>query len=79
MKLDHPWRDHYMEDAFLGFVSYASKELVAAFEADEGPLMLGLTPIDAMIDKATGQDQREAQRFMDWCVKQFGTPEQVCA
>ena len=37
----------------------------------------GTTPIDRMIDKACGRDEVIAQRFIDWCLEQFGTPEQV--
>lgn len=77
MAIKHPYQGHYLEAAFLGFVSFASKDLIDQFEAESGKLNLGTTPIDSMIDKATGQDQREAQRFVDWCVVQFGTPEQI--
>lgn len=79
MAITHPWQGHYMEPAFLGFVSFALKDLLDQFEAECGKLNLGTTPIDRMIDEATGQDERELQRFIDWCVKQFGTPEDVGA
>jgi len=75
--ITHPWREHYMEGAFLGFVSFAAENLLPQFEAECGKLNLGKTPLDKMIDAATGHDLKEAQRFVDWCVVQFGTPDNL--
>lgn len=75
--IKHPYQGHYMEAAFLGFVSYASKNLMDQYTAEQGPVSLGTSPMDRMIDEATGQDAKEAQRFIDWCVTQFGTPDQI--
>ena len=66
-----------MEAAFLGFLSFASKNLVDQYEEECGPINLSAGGIDGMIDKATGRDMQEAQRFVDWCVGVFGTPEQI--
>lgn len=77
MNITHPYQGHYMESAFLGFVSFASKELMPQFEAECGAVSLASDPLGQMIDKATGHDAAEAQRFIDWCVLQFGTPEQL--
>lgn len=78
--IKHPYQGHYMEGAFLGFVSFAMNDLMPQFEAECGKLNLGMSPIDRMIDEATGHDLKELQRFLDWCVVQFGTPEQIgCA
>jgi len=77
MTITHPYQGHYMQDAFLGFVSFASKELVEQYEDECGLLKLGSTPMDKMIDKTTGHDEFEVQRFIDWCVVQFGPPEQI--
>ena len=79
MSINHPYKDHYMQAEFLGFVSFAVKELQEQYEAECGPVKLGTSPMDRMIDKATGHDEAEAQRFIDWCVVQFGTPEKIGA
>lgn len=73
----HPWQGHFMQPAFEGFVSFASRNLMDDFERESGPVNLGISTIDQMIDAATGQRQSELQRFIDWCVTQFGTPEQI--
>lgn len=79
MSVTHPYQGHYMEGAFAGFVAFASRHLMDQFEAESGPLRLGTSPLDQMIDKATGRQAEEVQRFIDWCVTQFGTPEQIGA
>ena len=78
-QITHPWQGHLMEPAFQGFVSFASQRLLDQYIAEVGQPNLGVTPIDRMIDRATGNDIRELQRFIDWCVVQFGTPEQIGA
>lgn len=77
MSVTHPYQGHYMEGAFAGFVAFAAKDLMEQFEAESGPLRLGTSLLDQMIDKATGHQEAEVQRFIDWCVVQFGTPEQI--
>lgn len=77
MAIHHPYQDHYLEPAFLGFVSFASKDLMDQFVEERGPINLDMTALGGMIDEATGQKEHEVQRFVDWCVEQFGTPEQV--
>jgi hypothetical protein len=76
-RITHPYQGHYMEPAFLGFVSFASKNLMAQFEAECGKVKLGTSPIDRLIDKATGLDAHEAQRFVDWCVVEIGHPDEL--
>lgn len=66
-----------MAPAFWSFVSFAMKDLRPNFEAECGPLRLALDPLGHQIDKITGHGEAEAQRFVDWCVAQFGSPEQV--
>ena len=68
-----------MAPAFIGFVSFASKTpaMIEAFLAENPDCTIGTTPLDRMIDKATGHDERVAQRFFDWCVDQFGRPEDL--
>lgn len=77
IQIKHPYQGHYMEPAFLGFVSFASRNLQEQFVAECGEINLATDGIGKMIDKATGHDVSEVQRFMDWCVVQFGTPEQL--
>lgn len=77
MSVTHPYQGHYMEAAFVGFVLFAVRNLMDQFEAECGPLMLGASALDRMIDKATGHQAAEVQRFFDWCVTQFGTPEDI--
>ena len=33
--------------------------------------------IERMIDKATDNDKRISQLFIDWCVVQFGLPDEI--
>lgn len=76
--ISHPWQGHYMEPAFNGFVGFAVKKLFAQFLAETGENYISpKTPIDRMVDASTEADLAFAQRFVDWCVFQFGTPEQV--
>ncbi|MBO6755425.1 MAG: hypothetical protein JJ902_03805 [Roseibium sp.] len=77
MTIQHPWKGHYMEGAFLGFVSFAASHLMKQFEAECGSIKLATSGIDRMIDEATGHDLAEVQRFVDWCVVQFGAPKDL--
>lgn len=79
MAVSSPWDDDIMAPAFWGFVSFAMKDLLPQFESECGPLRLALDPLGHQIDTVTGHGETEAQRFVDWCVTQFGTPEQVYA
>lgn len=79
MNVTHPYQGHYMEAAFAGFVQFASRNLMDQFEAECGALSIAVSPIDRMVDAATGREASEVQRFIDWCVTQFGTPEQIGA
>lgn len=79
MKVTSPWDGDVRAQAFYDFVLYAARHLMWRFEEDCGPVDLGSGPLDAMIDKSTGRSEHESQRFVDWCVEQFGTPEQVDA
>lgn len=69
MNVTHPYQGHYMEGAFLGFVSYASKRLLHQYASDT------LANVSSPIPQSSAE--REMQRFIDWCVVQFGTPEQI--
>lgn len=77
MNLTSPWEGDLMEPAFWGFVSFASKNLMDQYEHECGKIKIASGGIEKMIDQATGEDVREAQRFVDWCVEKFGSPEQV--
>jgi len=60
--------------AFMGFLSFASKELVGQFEAETGArLSLPASPIERMIDAATGHNRALAEQFIDWAASQYGT------
>ena len=78
-QITHPWQGHLMEPAFVSFISFAAGHLLDQYIAETGQPNLDTSALGRMIDKATGQDVREMQRFVDWCVVQFGTPEQIGA
>ncbi|MCP5018070.1 MAG: hypothetical protein GY938_22775 [Ketobacter sp.] len=74
------WDDHYMLQAFLGFVSYCSKDpdRIKQFKSETGDTYSPpKTTIDKMIDESTGRDLVFAQSFVDWCETLFGTPEDL--
>lgn len=77
MALTSPWDDDFRAPAFWFFVGYALRHLVPQFEAECGKLNLATDALGAQIDKATGHGEAEVQRFIDWCVVQYGTPDQV--
>ena len=79
-KLKTSWDEHYMLDAFLGFVSFSLSEpnALSAFRKETGNTWEpATTGIDKMIDEATGVDFAFIQQFSDWCEKSFGTPEDI--
>jgi|GEM_PF-4914923 len=76
--ISYPWQNHYMESAFLGFVSYMAKDHMKRFYIETGEKHKpAYGNIEAMIDESTGANSAWAQRFIDWCVDQFGTPEDL--
>lgn len=79
--IDHPWRDHWMEGAFLGCVSWAlgKKELVDAYRAETGDVWEpARTAIDKMVDTATGSDKAFFEGFARWVADNvFGNPEDL--
>ena len=54
----HPYQGHYMEPAFLGFASFAIKNLIDKFEAESGKLNLGGSALERAIDDVTGKRGR---------------------
>ncbi|MCP5005709.1 MAG: hypothetical protein GY941_17505 [Planctomycetes bacterium] len=66
------WDDHYMRPAFLGFVSYCSKDPdhIKQFKADTG---YTYSPADTSL----GRDLVVAQSFVDWCETLFGTSKDL--
>lgn len=59
----------YMIEAWLGCIHWAISEpdILAAFRADTGNNWSpGLTPIDRMIDEATGADNHFIEAFIRW-------------
>ena len=71
MDIKHPYQGHYMEGAFLGFVMYAGKSMMEQYAAETA------APVDEYIDVNDPRSDAELQNFIDWCVVQFGTPEQI--
>lgn len=75
----HPYQGHLLQPAFEGFVSFAAKnrQLIGYF-LDEHPECKPPTgKLELMIDKATGRDKAVFQEFVNWCLKKFGTPDQI--
>ena len=59
----------YMTDDWLDCIYWAIGEpdIVAAFRENTGDLWVpGLTPLDRMIDEATGRDRAFAESFIRW-------------
>ena len=59
----------YMTPAWLGCIRWAliDPDIVAAFRADTGNTWTpARTPIDAMVDKATGADRDFIEQFIRW-------------
>lgn len=73
--------DPLMYPAFMGCVSWAlgNDEVMARFRADTGKTWTpGRTPIERMIDHATGVDLDFFQSFSDWVEANiFGTPDDL--
>lgn len=63
--------DPLMAVAWLSFVSWAARhrETLAAYEADTGKRLVfsrPRSPIDRMIDEATGYERESMESFVDW-------------
>lgn len=77
MVIKHPWQGDMMEGAFMAFVAFCMRNRLDEYLSETGDTFTPGRGIDAMIDAATGADEAFAQRFVDWCLIQFGTPQQV--
>ena len=78
MAITHPWQGHWQEAGFTGFIRYMAKDHIDRFYEETGEKFIPSSGgINAMIDDATGANEALLQRFIDWCVVQYGTPEQV--
>ena len=79
IEIAHPYQNHYMKEAFEGFVVWASKsdEMKEAFLSGHPEIIFPSSGIERMIDKATDNDKRISQLFIDWCVVQFGLPDEI--
>lgn len=75
--VNHPYENHYMKEAFLGFVAFAANNLLDQYFEDCDVPNLARTPLDMMIDEATGYNEAQVQKFFDWCVEQFGHPDGI--
>jgi hypothetical protein len=61
--------------AFFGFVHYMAyqPEAIERFQAETGTKYVpARTPLDAMIDKATGIQREAARQFIQWCAVEYG-------
>lgn len=61
-----------MQIAFRDFVNFAYRtpEMLEAFKLHSGiDLAAKATPIDAMIDDATGKTEADMQKFLDWLIE----------
>ena len=59
----------YMTPAWLGCISWAlgEKEIIAAYREDTGDqFTVGRTPIERLVDKATGCDLAFLESFIRW-------------
>lgn len=78
MAVSSPWDDDPLHaPAFWAFVRFASGNLMDEYVADCGEPNIAVGGIEAMIDEATGHRDAELQKFVDWCLLQYGTPEDV--
>ena len=75
----HPYQGHYLQAAFEGYVHFVSTQpaAITAFLEENPGFSAPKSPMDAMIDEATGRNREWAQKFVDWCLVQFGTPEDL--
>lgn len=59
--------------AFVGFLGFAAKNLSGQFEADTGiSLRKASSPLDRLIDSATGYDRAIVTQFIKWAAKEYG-------
>lgn len=77
--IKHPYEGHLLEAAFSGFVNFASKDdrMIDAFLIDHPECVPPRTVIERLIDEKAGKDKEIFQTFVDWCVEQFGPPDEL--
>ena len=57
----------YMAPAWLSAVTWAATDLKATYELETGNrVVVGATPLDRMIDEATGRDWATVKAFVAW-------------
>ena len=66
-----------MEGAFLNFVSYASTEMTKQFLDETGVRVPKVHIVDGVIVEDADGTEEFTQKFIDWCVVQYGPPLQV--
>ncbi len=70
-------RQAFHMQAFVDYVRFAAAQkdgIIDRFRAETGCAFVpGATPIDRMIDKATGRDREVVEAFVTWCAGQYGT------
>lgn len=77
---DYTDNNPVMTGAWASFIQWAFSEsdIIAAFEAQTGNrLAVARTPIEAMVDKATGRHEHYIVAFVKWATETMwnGTPE----
>ncbi len=77
MAISHPYQGHWMEDAFLRFVSYASKEMTRQFLDETGVRVPEVRVINGQIIENSVDTEEFTQKFIDWCVVQYGPPSKL--
>lgn len=76
MAISHPYQGHWMEGAFLSFVGYASREMTKQFLDETGVRVPEVRIINGVIDQNSVGTEEFTQKFIDWCVVQYGPPLQ---
>lgn len=71
-KVTTPWDGHYMRPAFIAFVDYAAKHRLAEYRAETGDNYA--VEGGHVFKESSVDDIAFAERFLLWCVAQFGTP-----
>lgn len=61
--------------AFVSFIKFmaSDQEAIRTFEAETGTrIQTGLSPLERMIDKASGYDRQLFETFAKWCAGVYG-------
>ena len=76
----HPYQGHYMEGAFISFVSWMiqNSKMMKEFEEVSGfTYSAPKSAIDKMIDEASGYNDKALQALFDFAILSFGSPSEL--